>query len=629
MFDCARVARTASLQAFVNCYLREVDPGSWTSAGEFIARTGVHLAPDTKSVVEVALLDQGRTIAFGVSHRSLVGRHALIEAHESRAPAGAYRALDEVSVQLALIEAIYRHAPESEQRLELLSRVVESHQLMGKYLRRVTGDGRESIPGARGSFIESEQTVVFGHWLHPTPKSRRGMHEWQHDHYAPEEGGRFRLHFFAAPRHLVRQESMREASAEQLAQRVALGGVDSSKVHAKIEPLVKTHCLLPVHPLQAQWLLHTESVRELLDVGELIDLGAFGPEFTATSSVRTVYSDACDLMLKLSIPVKITNSLRINLANELGDSVWLSKYMKECSLEEAFPTFRPLLDPAAMTLALSNGEESGFEVIFRDNPFSHQGGRAHASVHSIAALVQDPLPGATRSVLAEWIGLVAENQEISCQEAAGRWFEAYWDCAIDPAIRIYDEHGLALEAHQQNVLLEFSSSGLPCAFYYRDIQGVALTELARSRAVRRVPELDRQDKIFEPDVLVRHGFGYYLFFNQLYSVINRLSLDGLKAEEALLDFVQSKLQRLRGSLRGFARPFVETMLFEASIPCKANLLTRMQDLDELRSENELAVYHTVVNPLVARRSVFPSLDGADVPPTSDHEHSHPVRLSSF
>jgi siderophore synthetase component len=595
------IAGNASLQAFANCYLREVDAGTWHNAASWQASSRVRLSGGETHVVKLELESQQQVLAIGVRFRSRVGRHTLTDIYRRKVFQKEWLRIDPLSTQLLLIDALYAQRPESEQRLELIGRVVESHQMMAEYVQRQLRESARFEPARSGrisGFIESEQSLVLGHWLHPTPKSRQGMIGWQHEHYAPELAGRFQLHFFAAQREIVRQESLLDTSAEEISRRIAIAAASADEDRRLAAMLGDEYCLVPLHPLQAQWLLHQDYVLALIGEKRLVDLGRIGPLFTPTSSVRTLYCDALDLMIKLSIPVKITNSLRINLQSELGDSVWISQLLRASGISEEFPELQAIEDPAYITLALPDREETGFEVIFRSNPF-HRGGaeQSQRTVHSIAALVQDPLSANGSSLLAEQVRCLAASQRLELAQAGHRWFDAYWKCAIEAPIRIYDQHGIALEAHQQNSLLELEPAGSPICCYYRDIQGLALSECFRAQLVARVPELSQQHKVFEPDDVVRNGFIYYLFFNQLYAVINRFALDGLLDESVLLDVVRRKLLELRGSLEPLGVALIDTLLDKQSIPCKANLLTRLADLDELQCDNELAVYTLVDNPL--------------------------------
>ena len=43
-----------------------------------------------------------------------------------------------------------------------------------------------ALYGFHTSFIEAEQSLLFGHLTHPTPKSRQGILEWKSAMYSPE-----------------------------------------------------------------------------------------------------------------------------------------------------------------------------------------------------------------------------------------------------------------------------------------------------------------------------------------------------------------------------------------------------------------------------------------------------------
>lgn len=592
----------------------------------------MYLAKGETHVVCVVLKSQRLVVAIGVQFRSLVGRHLLTDIYRHGCDSAAcssfgdgsgtceraWSAVDALSLQLMMLQELFAAAPDSEERLELVARVVESHRAMGQYVRYPRSNPTGGAPRARRTFIESEQSTIWGHWLHPTPKSRQGFHVWQHAHYAPELSGRFRLHFFAAHRRWVRQASLVDRTAEELVHQIACHGSERARYEQHVRGLGDEYCLLPLHPLQAQWVLHQDFALSWLRDGQLLDLGPLGAQFTPTSSVRTLYCEALDYMVKVSIPVKITNSLRINLSSELGDSVWLSKLFRECPLRDEFPRLSILEDPAYITLEVPGKKESGFEVIFRSNPFVFEGEHAtNRAAYSVAALTQDPRVGDGASVLSQLVQqlelhqLNVEQVEVdqlkvdqldrarqNSEQAARAWFDAYFECAIQAPVLLYDRYGIALEAHQQNVLLAMDDEGLPSRCYYRDIQGVSLLLSRRGALVERVPELEQQPKVFEPDDVVQDGFAYYLIFNQLFSVIHRMALDSLLSEEVLLEIVVRRFEDLRMQMEGPGKSVLDALLTQPLIACKANLLTRLEDMDELETENELGVYCEVVNPLV-------------------------------
>ncbi|WP_275423047.1 IucA/IucC family protein [Leisingera sp. MMG026] len=227
------------------------------------------------------------------------------------------------------------------------------------------------------------------------------------------------------------------------------------------------------------------AVQALLASGKLRDLGAAGGDFYATSSVRTAYAPDCPWMLNFSIPVRLTNSLRGTLRSELEVGVSMARLLHRLEFTKLSPRFRIIDDPAYLTLDLPGRRESGFEVIFRQNPFTGTQGKG---IFNLAALTAGPLPGRS-AFLTTPIKRLAAARGQSCAETARLWFEANLDCMLDPVLDLYDRYGIALEAHQQNSLLDLST-GLPSCAYYRDNQGYYITQDAFPRLSALEPSLD-------------------------------------------------------------------------------------------------------------------------------------------
>ena len=91
---------------------------------------------------------------------------------------------------------------------ELILRIIESYQTMANYIENSLED--KKLNGTIATFIEAEQSLLFGHWLHPTPKSRQGMANWQQISFAPELQGSFQLHYFRVDPKIVKESSVLE-----------------------------------------------------------------------------------------------------------------------------------------------------------------------------------------------------------------------------------------------------------------------------------------------------------------------------------------------------------------------------------------------------------------------------------
>lgn len=585
-----QIAENATFQAFMNCYIREVSSGHWVKKEEWIKEQRLSILITEAHMLELELPMQNTRFAFGVEYKSLVGRHTFGVALKYCTKQKQWLLEDKLTILITLIQELHLMAKAdgcselSSCFDELILRIIESYQTMANYIEKSLEDKKPN--GANDTFIEAEQSLLFGHWLHPTPKSRQGMANWQQTSFAPELQGSFQLHYFRVDRKIVKESSVLERSASELI----------SQSLTKSQPdFVKSEkdCLIPMHPLQAQWLLQQQYVKKAIAEGLIKYEGALGAFYTATSSIRTVYSSNEEMMYKFSIPVKITNSLRVNRTHELKAGIVMARLMNKIDFLQNHSSFQMIDDPAYMTVEFPNQTESGFEVIFRSNifPKGHDEG-----ICMIAALVQEPLPK-EKSRLCQLIMKLAQSEFRSLESVSLDWFKAYWKCAIESLLRLYDEYGIALEAHQQNSVLDISS-GYPTTYYYRDNQGYYLSKTYKEELLSIEPSLHETEELFYEDALIHDRFAYYLFMNQLFPVISRFGADQLVDEKVLLKWSIDQLHLLEKEFTGHGKAFVRNILKQENLAFKANLLTRFHDVDELEAELEQAVYTKIPNPFV-------------------------------
>ncbi|MFD2239275.1 IucA/IucC family protein [Aureimonas populi] len=578
------IAEAAAFRSFANGYLREIDAGIRVS----------HALPDgpPAACVEWSLRSQRMAIRAEIVSASLCGAQGFgrlwtRHLHEPRwrlvAPMHAIGNL--LGEAYARVEGA---CPETarERELELLGRVLDSYRETARQL-----DLARSRPGEDTSFIGAERSLVFGHWLHPTPKSRQGLAPWQARAYAPEEEGVFQLVVFASEAGLVRHDSAGPRSAPRIA--LELLGSDAGRL-----PLGAGEVALPMHPLQAEALMLEPHVAELVQAGRVRHLGAFGPRFTATSSLRTVYAPDSPWMAKFSLPVTLTNSLRVNRLAELEAGVAMARLLARSPFGARHPAFRILRDPAYLTLACPGREESGFETVFRENPFRDG---ASEGIATLAALTAEPLPGRPSRLEALLRGVCAGGAPERSQ-AARRWFGLYLDCLFEPIVALYEEEGIALEAHQQNTLLDVAS-GWPRRGFYRDNQGFYLSQAARAELVRKAPETATIGALYFEDGEIRRRLAYYLVVNQIFSVIARMGHDGSIGEAVLLDDLAARLEAMARRMTGAGRAFARSVLEGPALCTKANLRVRLQNLDELAAGEGTGFYVDMPNPLRARGGV--------------------------
>ncbi len=498
-------------------------------------------------------------------------------------------------------EAAYAAAPAAGGGADLVGRVADSVRHTALFLAARRADTR---PATADPFLAGEQSLLLGHPLHPTPKSREGLSETEARRYSPELRGSFPLHWLAVDDSVLAGDSAwtergKGVPARELAARLAGPGL---RVPPGCTPL-------PVHPWQAREVRERPDAGALFDAGLLRDLGPHGEPWHPTASVRTLYRPGAPAMLKLSLGVRITNSRRENLRKELHRGTEVHRLLRSGLGEEwraAFPGGLPgapgfdvVRDPAWLAVDTPAGEPvAGLDAVVRHQPFA-----AHDDAVCIAALTA-PVPrspeGAMRSRLQDVVGQLAARTGQGAAAVAAEWFLRYLEVVVRPVMWLDSEAGVALEAHQQNTVLLLDSDGWPAGGRYRDNQGYYFRESRRADLERRLPGLGAASETFVPDDVTDERFAYYVGVNNVLGLVGAFGAAGLVDERVLLAAFRRFLERSAaggGPDRGRCA-LAERLLGGGALRCKANLLTRVHGLDELVGPVDTqSVYVTVPNPL--------------------------------
>ncbi|HEY2702438.1 MAG TPA: IucA/IucC family protein [Candidatus Dormibacteraeota bacterium] len=563
------------MTGLLNCFLREAGPAT-------------ELAGDR---LRVRLAHLGIDLEVGLRHHSATGHHLFDLPVRVRASAAAPPvALDPAALAALLGRELAAGDPRADPA-GLVAAVTDSHRAVARFLA-AAADATAAAPRPLTPFLRAEQSLLGGHPLHPTPKSRTPMTVAEIDAFSPELGAAFPLHWFAADRTLVLEDSaLPEPATAVLASLL----VDDERADPELRRLAARgdRALIPAHPWQADRLRWRPEVRALIDAGRLADHGPQGSPWSPTSSVRTAGRPGTAVMLKLSLGVRITNSVRLNLRKELARGVEVHRLLEAglgTELAARFPGFGILRDPAWATLAgPTAGAESGFEVVIRENPFGE------ADEASVVAALCEPAPDGGPPPLAGHVHALARSRGTSLATAARAWFARYLEVAVDPILWLYGAEGIALEAHQQNGVVVLRD-GLPAGFRYRDNQGYYFKRSHEARLRRLLPGLNAESDTVCDDAVADERLGYYLGVNHLLGLIGAFGRAGL-ADEA--DLLGDLARHLAAPDRAFpASPMVDTLLGSPRLRCKANLRTRLDDMDELVGPMESqSVYVEIPNPV--------------------------------
>jgi siderophore synthetase component len=416
---------------------------------------------------------------------------------------------------------------------------------------------REQAAPPADPWLASEQSLVFGHPFHPSPKARGGS-DWLG--YAPEAHAAFPLRLLAVREDLVAAEG--DASALD-----RLGSAPGG------------YALLPAHPWQLS-LLAADLAGPLAD-GRLIDLGPAARPVTPTSSVRTVYDPGIERCLKFSLDVRITNCVRKNAWYELAGAVELTRRLAPVfdELAEAFPGTRWLPEPGYRSLSAGPRLLEGLAVIVRAGPWAVCGPGVTPLLAGALALPADGPVG------------VPEAVELARRADPPAWWAAYVERVALPVLDAYFRHGVVLEPHLQNVLVGVDPAGVPVQAVFRDLEGTKL--VAGRHDLSRLPPAVADALVYEAE----RGWNrvvYCLVVNHLAEIAATVAEGaGAHARAGLLrDLWAVARRRLSTYAESAAAPLpLSDLLAGVPLPAKANLSVRWS-----RSADRTAGYVPVANP---------------------------------
>lgn len=492
---------------------------------------------------------------------------------------------------LLLQDILYRHSfSKNIDIADVLARWMDSAKKLKIIFQKRHLDIDAVFQEKKLNFIESEQSLFYGHAMHPSPKSRLGFSDKEWIEFSPETNGCFKLHYWlVSPNHYI-EESDDNALLETIRKNI-FNKLDFNQ--KTIFEEYQDFKLLILHPWQAKYLREKNFYQKLLKNKLIIDLGQLGENYHATTSVRTVANLDCSWMFKLSLSVSITNSVRINLPKEgrrglLANKIWNSQLGE--NIRNSYPMFDVINDPAWIGL-VDDGEIINESIcIIRKNPFNN----SH-NVTNLATLCQDH-PYQKQSRLHNIIKEIHKKQNgYEIDDIAQKWFNDFLEISLIPMVEIYHKYGMVFEAHQQNTIIELRGN-FPYKFLVRDNQSFGYVEGYADDLVKLYPELDSQAQCVVPIDFANSRFVYYFIGNTVFSLVNSIAKTGFSTEQKLISILKNKLYALYKEYPN--NNLLKSLLFDEVLDYKGNLLTRLNQLDELTAPLESqSVYVKIKNPI--------------------------------
>lgn len=603
----SQLANQLSQQGYMNCFLRETGKGHVTSRDQLDSDALALLEGQYETFIAFSLAPFNVQVLISVRHYSLTGHHQFNFPIISKTNDLNWHELDLMtlaSLCLKDIESMQQGEIDNhDNNLEILSRLINSYRNMSECLANRQQGFSDSLKH-KMKYLNTEQSLLIGHQMHPLPKSREGFNAGESLAYSPENNKGFKLHYLSADPSIVLSDSALSLSAKDIVIKELKNtkGLPFSIIdEIEINP---SAYLIPMHPWQLAYIKTLPKLKHAFDRGLLKDLGPAGPEFFATSSVRTVASNESQYQYKFSMNITITNSKRLNLYKELKRGVEFTKVWQRHNkdIQTKCDSIETLNDPVYITLKIDGEPVDEVSVILRQNPFNRarlnewQNNDYDADVSALAALCQDD-PYTNENRLVHIIKDIAQSENINTTQAAENWYSRFLSVAVAPMLHLYKEYGLAFEAHQQNTLIKLEN-GYPKTFYYRDNQGTGYIDEYCDRIKHTHPNIGQESECLIPLEFADHHFTYYFFVNNVLGVINALGCTKLIDETLLLTQLKTFLNHQKTLFSG-EFSLLDMWLQDSHLACKGNLLTRVAGLDELLAPlDSQSVYFKLPNPLV-------------------------------
>ncbi|ELE9244160.1 IucA/IucC family siderophore biosynthesis protein [Enterobacter kobei] len=566
-------------QCFLNALLRETTDWRYlpAAAADELAHIHIPLSPAQALRVPVRYFSP-------TQHHQYCFPAMLIQSDSDCGDAVTYTQL----VDLLLEKPSVKGVLDADTLARFKQRVLESHAHTWQAI-----DLRHSWSTLRDkplTFAEAEQALLVGHAFHPAPKSHEPFNEIEARRYLPDFASRFPLRWFAVESTRIAGDSLNVSLRERLLRFAAQSAPEL------LGHFTDTCWLLPMHPWQAEHLLGQAWCQRLVENGSLQDLGEAGAQWLPTSSSRSLYSETNSDMIKFSLSVRLTNSVRTLSVKEVKRGMRLARLAKTerwQTLQARYPTMRVMQEDGWAGLRDENGvvqEESLMALrvnLLFDTP--------DTQTNVLVSLTQ-AAPDGGDSLLAAAVRRLSQRLDLPLAQAARCWLDAYCDRVLLPLFSAEADYGLVLLAHQQNILVEMQQD-FPVGLIYRDCQGSAWTEGADGW-LKEAGETDVENRFGESQLL--RYFPYYLLLNSTLAVTAALAAAGFDSEERLMARVRDALVALRRTAK--QTRCLDYVLDSPTWNCKGNFFCYLHDRNENTIADPAVIYFDFSNPFYKEKA---------------------------
>ena len=285
-------------------------------------------------------------------------------------------------------------------------------------------------PAAGAPFDDLESLVVDGHPYHPSYKSRLGFDAADNAEFGPEFARPIRPVWVALRPDLVECSAVRGGRPDRVDGRV----------------------VLPVHPWQ--WRTHAATAWAALRAeGGLVVLGRGDDDYRAQQSIRSLANVTRPERptLKLALSIVNTSTARTLAPHAVANAPLITGWLQGIAARD--PYLGRELRPVLLGEVLGVAHSPELAAIWRES--LHPSLAAGESAAPFTALCHVDATG--EPFIARWVK----------EQGAGPWARRLLAVTVPPVLHFLVAHGIALEAHAQNLIL-IHDDGRPRRLALRD-----------------------------------------------------------------------------------------------------------------------------------------------------------------
>lgn len=434
------------------------------------------------------------------------------------------------------------------------------------------------------NYIDSENLLLLGHPFHPYPKCKMGMKASDLIKYAPEFSPKVHLEWIEIDERFISDKSVLDKLR-------SLALFDLGEVSSK--------CYVPMHPWQLENIVKSQDFDDSMILSKQTGRNAFHVQ----SSMRTLYHEDSPFILKFSMDLTLTNSIRHLQSEESIRGSQIESVLRQEGIANKYENFEVLYEPFYLGLKSQAGEVLPNTIVqFREN----FGKEIDLDQTFLLASLCEINPLTNQSKLDSLIGQVALDKNCETKLAKRIWFNQFLTNIIDPFLKLACNDGVLLGAHLQNIIVQMQAS-LPKTVIFRDCQGTGFSKLGYEAYSAKYDFIkNSRGNILDQDD-VNKVFGYYLVVNTIFGVISSLAHGQFEEEKFLTNDFRTYIYNNRKNFTDLS--FIDYVLNSPFLFQKGNMRCSLKQINENTASEPWQIYNKIQNPLKALREVGESVRG--------------------